>query len=254
MDDAALRQLCERYALDLLANLDSRPGVVLARVTDHDGRACVLKRGASSQLVALRTWSKTAGVVRIKRELDGGLYLMELLNGPTLAELLFRKPANAEAAGKLLRDLHAVPAPAGAPMLQWGDREWLRLTRVELEFAAGVAERLQSHADEPLVLLHGDLVPSNIVQTPECPVVIDPLGLRGPRAWDLATLHVATIGRGGPAVLPELLAGYGAAPRLIDEFVCWRLLQFVDKNRNDGRSEFLRHLEPWLEEVVAATR
>ncbi len=254
MDDAVLRELCETYALDLLANLDSRPGVVLARVKDQDGRACLLKRGASSQLLALRTWDKTGSVVRIIRELDEGLYLMELLNGPTLAELLFRKPANAEALGKLLRDLHAVPAPAGAPMLRWGAREWLRLTKVELEFAAGLAERLQSHDDEALVLLHGDLVPSNMIQTPECLVVIDPVGLRGPRAWDLATLHVATIGRGAPAVLPGLLVGYGAVPRLIDEFVGWRLLQFVDKNRNDGRSEFLRHLEPWLEDVVAATR
>ena len=139
-------------------------------------------------------------------------------------------------------------------MLRWGAREWLQLTKVELEFAAGLAERLQRDADEALVLLLGDLVPSNIVQTPECLVVIDPVGLRGPRAWDLATLHVATIGRGGPAVLPGLLAGYGAVPRLIDEFVCWRLLQFVDKNRNDRRSEFLSHLEPWLEDVVSAIR
>jgi streptomycin 6-kinase len=253
VDDAALRQLCETYALDLLANLDSRPGVVLARVKDHDGRLRVLKRGASSQLGALRAWDKTGGVVRINRELDDGLYLMELLNGPTLAELLFRKPGDAEAMGRLLRDLHAIPAPAGTPMLRWAAREWLRLTRVELEFAAGLAERLQSDTDEALVLLHGDLVPSNIVQTPERLVVIDPVGLCGPRAWDLATLHVATIGRGGPAVLAGLLAGYGAVPRHIDEFVCWRLLQFVDKNRNDGRSEFLRHLEPWLEVVVAAT-
>jgi Ser/Thr protein kinase RdoA (MazF antagonist) len=220
VDDAALRELCKTYALDLLANLDSRPGVVLARVQDQDGRVRVLKRGAASQLAALRTWLKTEGVVRVDRELDDGLYLMGLLNGPTLAELLFREPANAEAMGKLLRDLHAVPAPAGTPMLRWGAREWLRLTDVELEFAAGLAERLHSHTDEALVLLHGDLVPSNIVQTPECLVVIDPVGLRGPRAWDLATLHVATIGRGGPAVLPGLLAGYGAVPRLIDEFVC----------------------------------
>jgi hypothetical protein len=100
------------------------------------------------------------------------------------------------------------------------------------------------------VLLHGDVVPANIIVVVGEPRVIDPLACRGLPAWDIAQFAVAAAGRGWRDVIGPVLDGYGEKPvRLADMFL-WMHLFFLRNNLAAGRQEFALNLRPLVEELV----
>lgn len=257
-----MEEVCLRHDLQLVAT--HTPGFggsgFVARVRSQSGADLVLKqttpeRGVS-ELTALRAWSTTGDVPRLVAELGAGLYLAEWIAGPTLADVPLAEPVDARTIGRVLRLLHAVLVPAGLPSIwPWfatDPRSDLPDLDIALQGAAGaVAARVRAAQKEADVLLHGDLVPTNIVMAVTGPRVIDPVGATGPPAYDLATLAAAAAGRGRPGMLPDLLAGYGTVPPLLAELHLWQALHFLQGNLAAGRAEFVRRLAPLVWQLVA---
>jgi hypothetical protein len=100
------------------------------------------------------------------------------------------------------------------------------------------------------VLLHGDLVPANVVVTSAGPRLIDPIGRRGLPAFDIGQLAAAAEGRGIRCLLPALLEGYGERPVLIDEITAWEVLMYLDKNLSVPDSPAVPRLLPLAEALL----
>jgi hypothetical protein len=88
---------------------------------------------------------------------------------------------------------------------------WKRLKSSWLNRATVVGQAIQDELAGAQALLHGDLVPSNIILTGRGPVAIDPVGYRGPAAWDLAQLAVALAGIEKNLALESEQPGGGAS-------------------------------------------
>ena len=164
-----------------------------------------------------------------------------------------------------MRRLHSVSPPEGLPKL-WERfspevvlAEWNgALPSRMLERAAALAIQLRTHRADPAVLVHGDLVPSNVLIRPDGSVVIiDPIGFVGMRARDLAQMAVATAGRDRRLNLDDLLKGYGERPPFIDEVFAWLVFMFLEKNieleraHPHTRATFVLELSSLAETFVA---
>jgi aminoglycoside phosphotransferase (APT) family kinase protein len=128
---------------------------------------------------------------------DGTDLVMERVQGPSMVELLGRKPwtirANGALLGDLHRRLHAIPCP-----------DWLA----------------PAPGPEGTDLLHLDLHPLNVIMGPSGPVVIDwPNARRGPAAFDVAlTWALLTAGEiPGNRLKAKVMGGLRA--RLVDGFL-----------------------------------
>ena len=258
----ALPALCRRYGLDLIAVYEGTDrSALVARVRDHTGHDLVLKRTSPArgrgELAALRAWSETGLASRLVAVLEPNLYLAEWLHGPSLAEVTTCGPIDAQAIGRMLHGLHAVPPPPGLRPVRdrfaVAAREgWPRLAPTLRAIGVAITAHLTRDEGPREILLHGDLVPLNVLLTPNGPKIIDPVGYRGVQAWDLAQLAVAAEGRGGGRMLPDLLAGYGSTPPLMAEAFAWMILFFLQKNLIENRPAFAANLQPLAEALRVA--
>ncbi len=258
----AMSLLCRRYGLDLIAVHEGTDrSALVAHVRDRTGHDLVLKRTSSErgrgELAALRAWSDTGLTSRLVAVLEPNLYLAEWLRGPSLAEVAACEPVDARAIGRMLHGLHAVSPPSSLRPVR--DRftvaaheGWPHLLPALRDLGVAVTAQLTSYEAPHEILLHGDLVPLNVLLTPDGPKIIDPVGYRGFHAWDLAQLAVATEGRGGCRMLPDLLAGYGSTPPLMAETFAWMILFFLQKNLIEDRPAFATNLQPLAEALLVA--
>ncbi|HZB96546.1 MAG TPA: aminoglycoside phosphotransferase family protein [Herpetosiphonaceae bacterium] len=257
----ALNELCRRHHLDLIGVPEGRAGgsELVALVRDRHGRHLVLKQTmpwAVSEITALRAWSATGLAASFVAILEPTIYLAEWLPGPSVADVPLDQPIDARAIGRMLRGLHQVPPPGD--LLDIRERfgpgiviEWRALPTGMRAVGAQVAARLYRDRAASAVFLHGDLVPSNIILTGSGPKVIDPLGCRGPAAWDIAQLAVAAEGRERHRLLGELLAGYEETIPLLAELFAWMTLFYLQKNLVAERTAFVAHLRPLAAALVA---
>ncbi|MEX0750417.1 MAG: aminoglycoside phosphotransferase family protein [Dehalococcoidia bacterium] len=256
-DRAECLDICRQHGLELQSFQEGASGAsrYIACVRDHTGALFLLKQSMPdrqpAEVAALRAWDATGCAVRIVDELEGGAYLAEWLGGRSLAELAPSEPADFVAIGKMLGTLHDVTPLASLRDIR--DRlstsGWRQLPP-EL-IALGEESAARALADPaPLVMLHGDLVPSNVMLTEAGPKVIDPFPGVGPPAWDIAQLAAASAGRGRRRVIRPLLHGYGSSPPLLSDMYAWMLLFFLERNLIAGRAEFSDNLMPVALELL----
>jgi aminoglycoside phosphotransferase (APT) family kinase protein len=120
------------------------PGRVLRRRTDG---------GSSEWEAGVMRWAASHGVpVPEVLSAEGPDLVMAAIDGPTFLETLAADPGSAGQVGRVLADLHRrlddVPAPPGLV-------------------------RRDPGSDQPVRLLHGDLHPGNVIDSPDGPVLID---------------------------------------------------------------------------------
>lgn len=255
------RVLCEHHELVLVAVYaqGSDRSALVAHVRDQEGRHFVLKRTTpergSSEIAALGAWSTTGCATRLIAVLEDDLYLAEWLIGPSLTETAAWDERAVVATGRMIAGLHAVPLPPGLPGVGQrftlsSEHDWSLLPAGMRALGMRVNARLRRGAASHMALLHGDLVPANVILSPPGPKVIDPFGYAGFPSWDLAQLAVATEGRSRRRLLPALLAGYGSVPPLLADAFAWMILFFLQKNVADHRPEFRANLQPLAERLI----
>jgi streptomycin 6-kinase len=238
---SALDALFTRHGLTVEADLGRQRSAPVFAVRDRDGNRLVVKeagrRYGGSEHAWLAAHADHNGVVDVIDEL-GGLLLLRGVSGPTLTEHPLGAGHHARAAGELLASLDRRPA-AGAATLS---RRILAAARRLPPAASGNLQRCHEELTVALAggqrrewtYLHADFHPRNVILSSHGLVAIDPFGLAGPPAWDLA--QFAALAYGGaqreepPAlthaeILTELVAGFGRAPALLDEMaVYWLML------------------------------
>jgi hypothetical protein len=259
-DRAACLEICRQRGLELVAFHEGASGAsrYIAHVRDKSGTSFLLKQPMpdrqSAEVAALRAWNATGCAARLMEELDGGAYIAEWLGGRSLAELPLSEPADFAAVGRMLRTLHDV-APR-EPLRDLRDRltasGWRQLTPEMIALGEEAAACVRVDQPAVTVMLHGDLVPSNVMLTDTGPKVIDPFPGKGPAAWDIAQLAAAATGRGRRRVIGPLLQGYGPAPPHLSDMYAWMLLFFLERNLAAGRAEFSDNLAPVALQLLRA--
>jgi streptomycin 6-kinase len=255
--------ICHRYELDLVTVCSGNVGSIIfvARVRDRAGQTWILKKTSiprgSGEAAALRAWRETDRAARLVAELEPGVYLIEWLRGPSIANLSPLAPFDIAAVGRMLRGLHSVAVPRNLGsirrfFLPKSVEHWRMLTPEMISVGTQVATTVHEHSSASDVVLHGDLFPANVILTDRGPKVIDPLGYHGPAAWDIATLAVTAAARGRPNLLGGLLDGYGAEPPLMAEVFAWMVLAYLQRNLAEGRTEFVENLRPLAERLVTS--
>jgi hypothetical protein len=238
-----LRAICAAEGLLLLETLPPATGsVFLAKVRDANGRELLLKRsngirGHGEGRVAA-AWAGLPNAPGSVSELDERTFLREWIDGEPLhsgaldiAGLLYKT-------GHALRGLHET-----APLPGLGDLrerfspegilgEWSALLPAPMvERAARLASALRDYEPPHPALVHGDVVPGNILVTPlGTPTIIDPIGFIGMPARDIAQLAVALDGRDRRQNLRDIVAGYGTRLTLVGECFEWLTYMFLEKN------------------------
>lgn len=264
----ALEAICAREGFDIVAVLPPGDGsLFVARVRDRSGRSLLLKRSSGlrgyAEMRVLQAWNEAGHGLGGLTAVDRRTYVRDWIEGSSLQEGQEFRPVALGLVGGLLRTLHTTRPPARllplkARLARWdARRDWApRLSLAMLDSAGRAAEALSHEGPKHGHLLHGDLVPANVLLTNDGPVLIDPIGFLGPPAWDLAQLAVAVSGRDRIANLADLVAGYGYEPPLLREAFAWMTFMFLDKNlsleakRPGTRSRFVSELTPLAASLV----
>jgi streptomycin 6-kinase len=261
----ALEALLRRHQLTVEGgNLAQRGSALVHVVRDEDARRRVIKevgrRHGGDEQAWLSAHASHPGVVDVLDQL-GGLLLLAWAPGPVLAETPLGAGHYARAAGELLASLERAPDPAAGSL----SRRIIAAARhlpgsavAEIQhcherLTAALAARTASDRRQ-WTYLHADFHPRNLVLTPEGLVAIDPFGLAGPPAWDLA--QFAAIAYGGAqldeppplshdAILTQLVAGFGRTPALLDEMAAYWLMLVHRMRQKLGRGR-----SPWVDRVV----
>ena len=232
-----LSRLIRELGLAVEAVIPTEDSRFVARVFDGE-RHLMLKavgnRGAD-EIRVLHAWAIAGVGPRWFRQVGSDAYLCEWLEGDTLART---GPLSVETVGRQLRLLHSASIPPGLKSLagrlspKFVEQGWRgTLSDDWLRRAASLAQFLHDQLEhEPVCLLHGDVVPANIIVAGGQPALIDPVGYSGPAAWDLAQLSVAMVGTDRRENLALLVQGYGFRPPILDEFFRWMTFMFLDKN------------------------
>jgi streptomycin 6-kinase len=254
-----VEQLCERYGFRIVRELDSRGDASrrVLQVRTASGEMLVLKQTlparAENEIACLEAWNETKFTARLIDVLTPTCYLLEFVDGPSLAEIGgTRDLAAVGSALQILHNMEVPPAMSGLFDVQEDSTQfllfaedtssWDRLSAEQRRTAADAVDQLRAGMGANQ-LVHGDLVPSNIILSPAGPRLIDPVGRLGGGVWDLAQLAVTFFGRFGEDCLPDLLEGYGGAPPMMSEMFAWMTLRYLQKNRAEGRAEFAERLD-----------
>src|SRR5918999_3610406 len=240
----ALGPLLRRHNLTAEgANLSGHGSALVYVVRDADGQRLVIKdagrRYGGSEQAWLSAHAAHPGVVDVLDEL-GGFLVLRWVPGPLLAELPSGAGHYARAAGELHARLERAPAPAAASLSRRITAAGRRLPaaaaaeiqRCHERLTAALAAHAARHRRE-WTSLHADFHPRNLILSPDGLVAIDPFGLAGPPAWDLA--QFAAIAYGGAqlheppplshdAILTQLVAGFGRTPALLEEMAAYWLI------------------------------
>jgi len=172
------------HATHFAGRLGDRREVVLKVLTDEGMK----REAAGMRLLAHYSGAHTVEVLAQ----NGRAVLMERLGG----EMLIGRwqAGHVEAAEnvaiELVKAVHREAAPAEglvgleahfAEALAWGDSEAVAAQRLLRGLLVGATEN---------VALHGDVHPRNIMRRGDGWCLIDPIGLRGPRAFDYANMFL----------------------------------------------------------------
>ena len=245
-------------------NLAQRGSALVHVVRDEDGRLLVIKqpgrRYGGDEQAWLSAHASHPGVVDVLDEL-GGLLLLRWVPGPLVAELPLSAAQHARAAGELLASLQRAPDRAAAGLsrriIAAGRRlpgsAAAEIQRCHERLTAGLAARTASDHGR-WAYLHADFHPHNLILSPDGLVALDPFGLAGPPAWDLA--QFAAIAYGGAqldeppplshdAILTQLVVGFGRTPALLEEMAAYWLILVQRMRRKLGRRP-----SPWLDSVA----
>jgi streptomycin 6-kinase len=244
-------------------NLAQRGSALVQVVRAQDGRRLVIKEGGRRHGGDEHAWLSAhavhPGVVDMLDRL-GGLLLLRWVPGRVLAELPLGAGHYARAAGELLASLERPPDPAAASLSRRiiaAGRCLPRAAASEVQhcherLTAGLAARAASDRRQ-WTYLHADFHPRNVVLSPDGLIAIDPFGLAGPPAWDLA--QFAAIAYGGAqrdepplshdAILTQLVTGFGRTPALLEEMAAYWLILVQRMRRKLGRDP-----SPWVDSVA----
>lgn len=260
--EALAARTCARHGLTLEGLLPGRAtaSVFVARVRNHAGERLVLKRpspaASAGEIAVVRAWSDAGIGPRLVGEPEPGLYLAEWIEGTPLVDLSDAAPAVGVRIGRAIRHLDALPPPDGLghtrdELRPGRSAAWTSLPSGMRALAESLADVLRARDPAAGVLLHGDLVPTNVLVTDAGPRLIDPVGRRGFAAWDLAQLAVAAECRGQRRLLGAPVAGYGSSPPLIGDMAAWMLLFYLAKNFAHSGSPFAPRLRLLADALVA---
>jgi streptomycin 6-kinase len=157
-------------------------GIVVGCRTETGGEAvlklCAQQERLRAEASALLAWAG-GPAIRVLDHCPGAL-LLERARPGTPERLA---PSQL---GMLLNTLHRFAAPAGAALGDWRASIQSGVARVPSLHGLG-RELLRAGEGRPVVTLHGDLQPANVLRHRGASVVIDPLGIAGPREFDVAT-------------------------------------------------------------------
>jgi streptomycin 6-kinase len=243
-DGGVLNTLLTRHKLTVEgANLAQHGSALVYVVRDEDGQLLVIKDGGrrygGSEDAWLRAHASHPGVVDVVDRL-GEFLLLRWVPGTLLAHLPSAAARHARAAGELLGSLDRPPDPATASLSRRIIIAGRRLPHADTAAIQHCHERLTAGLAARAVrdrsqwsYLHADFHPRNLILSAEGLVVIDPFGLAGPPAWDLA--QFAAIAYGGAqldeppplshdAILTQLVAGFGRTPALLEEMAAYWLI------------------------------
>ena len=183
-----VEELCERHDLRIVRALPNRSDASrrVLQVQAASGEMLVLKQAlaarSGAEIACLRAWNHTKLTAGLVDVLAPGCYLIEFVEGPTLAEV--GGTHEMAAVGKALRVLHSVEAPATVGLLDDLLTEdvngWDCLLPEQRRSAAEAVGRLRANRD--VHLLHADLVPTNIILSVAGPRLIDPAGRQEARS------------------------------------------------------------------------
>jgi streptomycin 6-kinase len=178
---------------------------------------------------ALRAWAGRKQTVQLYQRHDNLLvysyaYGRPLCDGPEAAQM-------ATAVAATVCHLHSQPAPPVRPLSWWIHYRNRRYLKASLpmhwqQALRRLSEIICSHSEN--YLLHGDLLAGNVIHAPASGqlTLIDPRGLRGLRAHDLA--RYATYCCPHPrAVYQRMLAAYQQPLPLSEECFAYCLLTHV---------------------------
>jgi streptomycin 6-kinase len=217
-----------RWSIRVLAHFSELSYNYVAPAVGRDGTEAVLKLGVPNrELVteceALRLYNGQGMVQLYEADLELGALLMErVLPGSMLAEIQDDEYATTVLAGILQQLWRPLPPDHPFPFTyDWGKN----LERLRLEFNGTTGPfpdhlvdfALSSYAEmrtasAPPVLLHGDMHHYNVLSCHRQPwLAIDPKGLAGEPAYDIAQLLLNPFHLSNPAYLCSLL------PRRIDQ-------------------------------------
>jgi streptomycin 6-kinase len=235
--------VARRHSLALVGgNLAERGSLSVHRVVDRDGRRLVLKhsrpRYGGDEAAWLEAHRDQPGAARLAARLEDGFLLLDEVPGGLVADLPGGGAEAAREVGQLLRALER-PAANGVAGLERRIAAQERLLPPAPGPLGRAYERLARRVLRGLArcgrttYVHGDLHPRNLIRSPRGLVAIDPFGLAGPVAWDMAMFAAITYGgshlerrpaRSHDQILAELVAGYGAQPPLLEELASFWLL------------------------------
>jgi streptomycin 6-kinase len=117
----------------------------------------------------------------------GGALLMPLLRpGTNLAESGLDELASSEVCARLIMGLRNAPSVAAKPLGEWFETLLTKRSEDELTCAAQEVAVELLNSQPPPVLLHGDLHHFNILRSGSSWVAIDPKGLSGDPAFEVA--------------------------------------------------------------------
>ena len=189
LTDDLLRRWSCRVAGPTLHGLS---GIVIP--TDRaDGSPAALKLSFPpsrniAEPIALEKWNGNGAVRLLERDDDRAAMLLERLHAAAEPD-----PAPFSTVGMLVRRL-AVPAPPQLPTLADKLSDWTTTMRALARrlgdpldtsvIGAALANARNLTADQPAVLVHGDLHLGNILHADDGPRAIDPHGLVGDPAYD----------------------------------------------------------------------
>jgi putative hydrolase of the HAD superfamily len=239
----AARAVCDRHDLVIIEERSAPSSAALLKVHDRDGQAWYLKLEASDSPIeneyrALRIWDGKR-VAPEARRLEPGVLLVEDLGGESLL-VRGTRGVDLRAVGSLVRQLHVTSSdefPGLSDHVATRHERLVgtrRLPHRARRLASDAFQTLPRQPREP-VLLHGDLHAGNVVLTASGPRVLDPYGLIGDGAYDVAFL-AATLPAEQEQALHLLHEGYGHVPRLWPWF-CWVAVYRLDNAIRYGTAQ-----------------
>jgi len=199
--ETEMQVLCEQHRWTLLDDeVDPHSAPFTRRIIDHKGRPHILKVRApemykeneTEAMLAFRA-SRRVPKIRVLSE-DSLVFLVKDLGGLTLHLAMQADDEFLWRSAKLVRRLHRLPVPDWAlpmprflalrhPLDYWPNDVDRRASRVLDELLSGPSEDY---------FLHGDFHPRNVIVSKGKLWAIDPFGLRGDRAYDVALMAAHT--------------------------------------------------------------
>lgn len=236
------RRLARKYGLRVLDELQGRSSAAVLRVADQEDQARILKlegrQGeAATEYRALEAW-QGQGLVPDASLLGPGVLLLEEVEGSGLSRVSALTGGEANLVGNLLRELHRHESQ-GFPEL-WAHVAERQQTIATTRRLPGEVQSLATHAYRSLAqlprgraLLHGDLHAGNIVITSTGARVIDPYGLAGDPAYDVAFV-AATSALLQEDTLRRLQTAYQANLPGLDQWFRWVAVYRLDNAIRNG--------------------